>query len=122
MQKVKIFYHSDDFSRMGMGRSETLSALIRNQQARGSTPLAGSIVKNIKGLETVSIPLFLLFSIGKDLGKVTTSVSINLFNHLYHNLICVKTKGKPPIFLGGGVGRYPYRGDFRNLLVDDFYV
>ena len=48
MQKVKIIYHSGDFSRKGMGRSETLLSLIRNQQALGSTPRAGSS-KNNKG-------------------------------------------------------------------------
>ena len=54
MQKVKIFYHSGDFSRHGMGRSETLSALIRNQQARGSTPRAGS--SEINGLAQKANP------------------------------------------------------------------
>ena len=51
MHKVKGFYRLDEYYWRGKGRPETLSALIRNQQARGSTPRAGSSIKIIKGLE-----------------------------------------------------------------------
>lgn len=57
MHKVKVFYRLDEFYWRGKGRPETLSALIRNQQARGSTPRAGS--KEIKGLADKAGPIFI---------------------------------------------------------------
>jgi len=56
MQNVKKIYHSGDFSREGKGRPETLFSLIRNQQARGSTPRAGS--SENKGLAITANPIF----------------------------------------------------------------
>jgi hypothetical protein len=48
MQKVKVIFDAGEFLRAGKGRSETALSLIRNQQARGSTPRAGS--REIRGL------------------------------------------------------------------------
>ena len=55
MHKVKIFYRLDEFYWRGKERPETLFALIRNQQARGSTPRAGS--SEIKGLAILADPI-----------------------------------------------------------------
>ena len=56
MHKVKGFYRLDEFYWRGKKRPETLSALIRNQQARGSTPRAGSSENN--GLAELANPIF----------------------------------------------------------------
>jgi hypothetical protein len=53
---VKGFFELNEFSRRVKGRPETMFALIRNQQARGSTPRAGS--SEIKGLAIMANPIF----------------------------------------------------------------
>ena len=57
MGNVKRFIESGEYLRAGKGQPETLLSLIRNQQARGSNPRAGSI--NIKGLAEIANLFFI---------------------------------------------------------------
>ena len=56
--KVKINIDAGEFIWADRGRSETLLSLIRNQQAGGSTPPAGS--SEFKGLADLANPIYSL--------------------------------------------------------------
>ena len=73
MMNVKIFYGLYEIARRDMRWSETLLSLIRNQQAEGSTPPAGS--NEIKGA-AYWLPLFLFMDriLAIETGALRTTV------------------------------------------------